>query len=156
MDPNKTPIATSVPAPSVAPTAPTATPAPAGPKYVLTGDSLEELCVSLAEVIINTGGFTTKDNKSGNGSRYAIWALDDGMSSNPLSKGWGLTEQQARRLNTKDGAPPILSVDILMRQLTPVHNVKAKLAERNAAVATRESNLEAQLEAIRARKRTQQ
>jgi hypothetical protein len=150
---NKTSVPTSVPPTTTpAPTATTSAPAPEGPKYLLMGDSIEELSVQFASAILKTQGFTTKDNASANGSRYAIWKLDDGLSSNPFSTGWGLDEPSARLLNTKDGAPAVLSIDVVMRQLTPIHGIKAKLAERNAAVASREDKLEAQLAAIRARK----
>jgi hypothetical protein len=118
-------------------------------KFVLQADSIEDLAISFAEVLLKSEMFVTKDNKSGNGNKYAIWQLSDGLSTNPYSQGLGLNEAQARRLPTKDGVPAVLGFDIVMRQLTPLAGVKTKLAERQAATANRESNLLTQLNAIR-------
>jgi len=133
--------------PTEATSAPSA--APTARKFVLQADSVEDLSIEFARTMLEQGLFITKDNKSGNGNKYAIWGLDDGLAAGPYSQGLGLNEAQARRLPTKDGVPAILSVDIVMRQLTPISGVKAKLAERQAATANRESNLLNQLNAIR-------
>jgi hypothetical protein len=140
--------------PNAAPEVKTATeahsaPVPTARKFVLQADTEEDLCIEFAKTMLQQGRFITKENKSGNGSKYAIWSLDDGLSTNPYSQGLGLTEEQARRLPTKDGVPAILSVDLIMRQLTPIVGVKTKLAERQAATANRESRLLTELNAIR-------
>src|SRR5579862_5266181 len=124
------------------------------PEFVITGHSIEDLCVALAERLLKVPGslFDVKDNKSNNGNKYAVWGLDDGSSANPYSKGIALSEAQSIRLNTKDGAPIVLSVDVVLRQLTPRQALKAKLAERVVMTNNRESQLEAQLQAIRERK----
>lgn len=137
--------------PQGTPQAAPATPTPA-PKYTLTGDTLEELSVAFGEVLAKSGQLIVKDNKSGNGSKYGTWALDDGMSDNPFSKGLGLTPEQARRMPTAAGVPAIMSVEVFLRQLSPASAIAAKAAERAAVTANRESALEAKLNAIRARR----
>jgi hypothetical protein len=127
-------------------------PAPAAgkPRFTIVGDSIETLAVALAEIVLKEGQFSVKENKSGNGAKYAIWDLDDGLSSGPYSAGLGLSPEQAKRLPTRDGVPTILSCSLVMRQLTPLASVAAKMTERRAATATRVTKLEAQLDAARA------
>lgn len=123
------------------------------PKFVLKANSIDELCVLFAEIMLNNEQFLVKDNKSGNGNKYAVWKLDDGLNvGRPGMEGLGLNVEQARRLGTKDGYPSILGIEILFRQLTPLANIPAKKAEREVAVSTRETELEQKLAAIRARK----
>lgn len=130
------------------------TPQPAAastePKFVLSGNTIDELAIALAEVVLKSGGFIVKDNKSGNGNKYAAWKLDDGLATGPFSAGLGLTPEQAKRLPTQSGVPAILSMDIVMRQLTPLSQVALKATERAAATANRESKLLEELNRVRA------
>lgn len=126
---------------------------PVAPTFadVVAKMSNEELAIAMAEVVLKRGGFEVRDNKSGNGNKYAFWRLDDGLATGPYSAGLGLTPEQAKRLPTQAGVPAILSCELVMRQLAPVSAITAKVAERRAATANRESKLLAELNAIRAR-----
>ena len=125
----------------------------AAPKFTLVGNSIDDLVIELAKTVLETGGaFTIQDNKSANGNKYAIWNLDDGLGTNPMNPGLGLSPEQARRLPTQAGVPSILSCKLMLRQLTVPSAIAAKAAERVAATAARESKLEQELAAIRARR----
>lgn len=126
------------------------TAAKSSPKFVITGNTLEECAIALAEAIVKTGVVTVKDTKSGK-SKYGVWSLTDGLSTNPFDSGMELEDSQARRLATDAGAPLKLSVDVVLRQLTPVAQVAQATAGRKAATVSRIAKLQAQIASLQSR-----
>ena len=114
------------------------------PKYQITGDTIEEMAIAFAELTVKTGRVEVRDNKSGK-AKYGVWALNDGMGNGPFDQGLHLSVEQAKTLNTGAGAPAVLSVDVVLRQLTPLAAIPAKIAASRAATSTRIEALKAQL-----------
>ena len=131
--------------------APNAT-SPATPKYAITGNTLEEMALSFAELVIKTGSVEVKDTKSGN-SKYAIWALSDGVSTNPFDKGMNLGSDQALKLQTPMGAPLKLSVELVYRKLTPVAQLASLAKPASELRAASITSLKAKLAELEAKGR---
>jgi hypothetical protein len=122
------------------------------PKYTITGNTMEELAMGLAEALTKSGvSIEVKENNSKVGKKYAIWKLDDGTSTNPYSQGRTLTQDEAKRFATGAGCPLVLSVDVVLRQLTPISEIPVALANTQAKKAATITRLQEQLARLQAK-----
>jgi hypothetical protein len=103
------------------------------PKYVISGNTIEEISMSFAELVVMTQQLEVVKAKS----TFAVWKLDDGTSESPIYKSASLEFEESKRLATQAGAPLSLAVDVRLLNLTPLHEVTAVSASKKAATIQR-------------------
>src|SRR5689334_9730865 len=118
-------------------------------KYTVTGNTIEEVMLSVAELVLKAGEVTLKDNKAGT-SKYALYRLDDGLGKGEYDAGLNLEREQAEKLAIAgQGLPMKLGVTFAFTQLTPASQFGSKVSEKKAATLASVEKLQAQLDAAK-------
>jgi hypothetical protein len=104
------------------------------PKYTISGDSLEEMALSFAELVCKAGTVEVVEKDK---TKFAVWKLDDGSSDSPIYKSFGLDDESAALFNRQYGAPLAVAVDVRYLLLTPLHAIGATIASKKAATIQR-------------------
>lgn len=103
------------------------------PKFSITGNTIEEMAVSFAELVLRTGSVEVVKKEK---STFGAWRLDDGTSEG-FYKSLTLDADQSKSLNTPAGAPLSLAIDVRFLQLTPMAEVEKTKQQRKAATIQR-------------------
>lgn len=119
------------------------------PKYVISGNTLEDMALSFAELAFKLGPVevVTKDK-----TKFAVWKLDDGSSDSPIYKSVALDAETATRFKTSEGEAPLsVAVDVRFLSLTPVNSISTVLASKKAATIQRLTNRLNSVDSLKAR-----
>lgn len=121
------------------------------PKFTITGETLEEVMLSVAELLLKQGDVRVMDNKAKT-SKYALYRLDDGLNKGEYDAGLNLEAEQAKTLAIAGhGWPMKLGVTFAFTQLTNPSQFASRIGEKKAATLSSVEKLEAQLAAARKR-----
>ena len=117
------------------------------PKFSITGNSIEEMAVSFAELVLRTGSVEVVKKEK---STFGAWRLDDGTSEG-FYKSLTLDADQSKLLNTPAGAPLSLAIDVRFLQLTPMAEVEKTKQQRKAATIQRLTSRLASVDDLKAK-----
>lgn len=113
------------------------------PKFTIHGNTIEEICKGVAELVLKTQTVEIVAANKG-GGQYGLWELTDPNSG---EKGLTLTK---REFETKAGIPMALGMSVVFRKLTAADQYDKAQTMRKAATINRLDRLKAQVAALEA------